>query len=830
MRKVLSFVLVLALVLGSFSMAFAAAPSDVVGTDSEEAVTVLTELGVVTGYADGTYKPEGIVTRAEMATLLVKALGLADYVTATASSSFTDMAGYGWAQGYIAYAQSLGLVKGYGDGTFKPGATVSYDEAATMIVRALGYTDVSLPGTWPANYVVKAKALDILKGIQAGPAGANRGDIAQMLYAALDEAIGTVNADDEFIPTADDTMLARLGAEMYEPADPLYDVDEDGYAFVLTPDIANDETADGVNVGAYVGAVVSAYANDDGEILAIKSVHTTFLKGNYSTNGKFDVDGTVYTVDAGNFGVEYQYEDTAAGASATGAALFLVNGDEDDGVGNTAVSFATTTKGITIAADVSGKKISEVYSLSRWSGTNFQFDEDNAEEITEDMALNGKDFAENDDEEIDLASFQLLGVDALEDIDEDAIVTVYTATPNDSDEVIVKVEASTKTVEGKVTKKGGDPVKYTIDGTGYEAVTLISGSDTLDVGTEGTFFLNYGGKIAKVEGTSSAGNYAMVLGTATVKEGNFVDDIWQTKLLTKEGDEVVFDFDKDYTTTSAAIKDTPVAIDTNKDGELTDVDAVTLHAIGSGGELSEKGILDGNLVADNVVVFYQDEDGDWVLGDLGDIQTDEDLSGEVVYAVNTDGDVDLIVATNAATATTKTYGVITGKADAVDADDDDAFLITAIIDGAKTDYYTDGTGSKVNFSGKDTLYKFSFDGDIIKEVTKAAVSTAAASNTNVQTNDMSGFATVTAMSGDKVKVNGSFELIEGATVYYATFKADGSFNGYAVGKASDVSENSKVQLFYTDEDSDNWDLVFVIKRGDVAKADALGAGYFNLAN
>lgn len=56
MRKVLSLVLVLALVLGSFAFTFAATPSDVVGEDSEDAVNVLMELGVVSGYPDGDRK------------------------------------------------------------------------------------------------------------------------------------------------------------------------------------------------------------------------------------------------------------------------------------------------------------------------------------------------------------------------------------------------------------------------------------------------------------------------------------------------------------------------------------------------------------------------------------------------------------------------------------------------------------------------------------------------------------------------------------------------------------------------------------------------------
>ena len=70
MKKVLSFVLVLSMILGSFGMAFAAAPSDVVGKDYEDAVNVLMELGVVEGYKDGTFRPEKVVTRAEMAAMI----------------------------------------------------------------------------------------------------------------------------------------------------------------------------------------------------------------------------------------------------------------------------------------------------------------------------------------------------------------------------------------------------------------------------------------------------------------------------------------------------------------------------------------------------------------------------------------------------------------------------------------------------------------------------------------------------------------------------------------------------------------------------------------
>ena len=159
MKKVLSFVLVLSMILGSFGMAFAAAP-DVAGIKYEDAVTALTELGVVAGYKDGSYKPENIVTRAEMATFIIKAMGLADY--AVGKADFSDMEGH-WANPFVAYAVSLGFVKGNTDGTFAPDATVSYDQAITMLVQALGYKAEYLVGGYPGAFVNQAKALGMLE-------------------------------------------------------------------------------------------------------------------------------------------------------------------------------------------------------------------------------------------------------------------------------------------------------------------------------------------------------------------------------------------------------------------------------------------------------------------------------------------------------------------------------------------------------------------------------------------------------------------------------------------------------------------------------------------
>ena len=171
MKKVLSIVLSIAMVVClAPTMAFAAttsaqadaAYSDIAGTSCEGAVNVLSALKVVDGFTDGTFKPEQTVTRAQMAKLVVTALGVADYATAK-TSKYTDMGNAAWAIPYVEYASNLNIVNGVGNGKFNPNGTVTYEQAATMIVRALGYTDQckEMNGTWPAIYVHYDNSLDI---------------------------------------------------------------------------------------------------------------------------------------------------------------------------------------------------------------------------------------------------------------------------------------------------------------------------------------------------------------------------------------------------------------------------------------------------------------------------------------------------------------------------------------------------------------------------------------------------------------------------------------------------------------------------------------------
>jgi hypothetical protein len=136
---------------------------DVPTTDPiHEAVELLAERKVVAGFEDGLFHPERNVTRAEFAKMLVATLGLAP--DPAAPLSFADTAGHwSVAQGYLQAAVNAGAIAGYPDGTFRPDGVVTRAEAVKMVAAAASlkaqgappYPDVS-PGDWFAGWVASA--------------------------------------------------------------------------------------------------------------------------------------------------------------------------------------------------------------------------------------------------------------------------------------------------------------------------------------------------------------------------------------------------------------------------------------------------------------------------------------------------------------------------------------------------------------------------------------------------------------------------------------------------------------------------------------------------
>ena len=187
LSKVLA--VVLALVMALSMVSFAAYTDVADDANYAEAVSVLSSLDMLKGYEDGTFKPEGDITRAEFAMVICRLIGSGAAAETTGATQFADVAADHWASGAIALAAQNGIVNGYPDGTFKPDNNVLYEEAIKMVVAALGYTAVAETyGAYPTGYQIVAAQTGVLEGITDGKVGlpASRGVVAQLAYNALE--------------------------------------------------------------------------------------------------------------------------------------------------------------------------------------------------------------------------------------------------------------------------------------------------------------------------------------------------------------------------------------------------------------------------------------------------------------------------------------------------------------------------------------------------------------------------------------------------------------------------------------------------------------------
>lgn len=119
------------------------------------------------GYPDGGFKPDNTVTRAEFATMLVKAFGFTVY----GETTFADTRDH-WASEYISTAASNKIISGYGEGVFGPEELITREQMALMVMQAakldpansVGFTDRGSISTWASGAVAAVIEKGIMKG------------------------------------------------------------------------------------------------------------------------------------------------------------------------------------------------------------------------------------------------------------------------------------------------------------------------------------------------------------------------------------------------------------------------------------------------------------------------------------------------------------------------------------------------------------------------------------------------------------------------------------------------------------------------------------------
>ena len=210
-----------------------------------EVVDTLVSLGVVNGYDDGSFKPNGTVTRAEMAKMI--------YVLRTGNSdasaynddktSFTDIGSH-WARGYIKYCQSLGIIAGKSNTKFCPNDKVTAQEAAKMLLVTLGY-NAEKAGLTGAGWAAKTNALadenGLLEDVNTSfTTACPRQYAAQLIYNAI-FAKTVVLRDGEYTDQTAMGVANKTVGEKYmgmkEAVGELntikYDSDKDEYSYTI---------------------------------------------------------------------------------------------------------------------------------------------------------------------------------------------------------------------------------------------------------------------------------------------------------------------------------------------------------------------------------------------------------------------------------------------------------------------------------------------------------------------------------------------------------------------------------------------------------------------
>ena len=189
-------------------------------SDSGTAVNadILRLMGVVDGTGGNRFQPNGNLTRAQFCTMVVKFMQKGDQVALHSTRTiFSDVTARHWALGYVNLAASLTvkdgerelpLISGVGNGKFEPDAKITLAQAATILIRVLGYSSKEAGAVWPQSYMNLARSIGLTDGVNADMnAPITRAQAAQLFVNALSCKTGAGEAYYKSLGTAKDKTI-----------------------------------------------------------------------------------------------------------------------------------------------------------------------------------------------------------------------------------------------------------------------------------------------------------------------------------------------------------------------------------------------------------------------------------------------------------------------------------------------------------------------------------------------------------------------------------------------------------------------------------------------
>jgi len=560
LKKTLAVVLAFAMILSMGAISTFAYTDVAEGTIVSEAVGILSNLNILTGFEDGTFRPDETVTRAQMAAIICRMLGYEDQAKSSMGSTiFNDVAADHWASGYVNVAQAQQIINGYGDGNYGPEDKVTYEQAVKMIVSALGYDlAANAKGGYPTGYLAIASAEGITKKAngKVGDAAA-RSTIAVLAYNALEVDLfeqdsWSTNGEDRYSGAADNILTRYLEVTKAEG------ILED--APIMDVAAANAYKADVIPTVNLSNMKVWKYTDGQNPIYKESS---TYAPASVNAD-KVDVNAylgkhvVVYIAEDANTGADTVVaivEDAAKNIVKKISGVQLADSDEKyynvDGtigykeVGSSRIEELDLAADATVYTNYENKKERNVVS-----GVNGGDVVDAAYLATETLYGGTLEFISNDgdsdydyvivtaytDEDVITAVEEYNGEYTFEskknnapDLDtaeEDGIIVVYKdgvlTTPaalaaNDTISVVelgtdcFVIYASSATVTGVVDSYSNDDATVSIAGTEYTISAAYGKQPASLSGEEGIYFLNVDGEIAYSDTAPTAvGKYALL--------------------------------------------------------------------------------------------------------------------------------------------------------------------------------------------------------------------------------------------------------------------------------------------------------------------------------
>ena len=498
----------------------------------QEAVNLLLSLGVIVG-DDGGVRPDSEITRAEMATIVLR---ICNMQAGVYNGLFTDVSADHWAAGIIQTAYDAGIISGHGDGTFAPEDSVTFEQVAKMLVCAINYQQYAeANGGYPNGYLAVANTQDITKNA-VGTTGqpALRGLVIKMVYNTLVNAdygrpniiIGgvasydynsgyTLLSENFDIEKERGVVFSTARRTLYDDytinnqVRVLFDDAEDGAFEVIDSEIENMDEY----VGIYADIFYLEESNGDKTIVAVNPVAnknstlevngsdvSAFANLTLDDNGLL-VNGAEFTYYPDSTSSRTRREDVS-GARLVYNGQAITSGNVNQlPEGTTLEEFVTPDAGTVTLLDYDNDGNYDVILVEKYITMLVT--------TASDTRVTGRVAGETETLDVDTTvSDKTITVTRLGDevnlrnLRKDDVATIMM----NFDESVIEINVTGETITGTITRmatRDGDQY-ITVNGTEYEVDKNVD-SDDIRLNSEATFSLDAFDKIANIEYTTTVG-------------------------------------------------------------------------------------------------------------------------------------------------------------------------------------------------------------------------------------------------------------------------------------------------------------------------------------